>query len=242
MTFADSLQSFSHYLVEVGSVNRHSRINYLSWLRYLSGVYHIDTDLDDAGIAQIIEAERSLQGTREKYNSPRDLTNFGAALRQFRNYARSNYTQNVANEEDNIVHKLENDATLTSTERPALIMARVGQGLFRQELIDYWHGCAVSGSRQVSLLNASHIKPWRVADNRERLDVHNGLLLLPNIDKLFDQGYITFTSEGRIKISSFLSPSEYANFGIDANTRLLHLEAAHADYLAYHRDCCFIGV
>ena len=30
----------------------------------------------------------------------------------------------------------------------------------------------------------SHIKPWRDADNQERLDAYNGLLLLPNYDKL----------------------------------------------------------
>ena len=48
----------------------------------------------------------------------------------------------------------------------------------------------MSGITSTWILIASHIKPWRVSNNNERLDVYNGLLLLPNLDKLFDKGYI----------------------------------------------------
>lgn len=38
----------------------------------------------------------------------------------------------------------------------------------------------------------------RYANNQERLDQCNGILLLPNLDKAFDLGYITFTDVGSI--------------------------------------------
>lgn len=37
-------------------------------------------------------------------------------------------------------------------------------------------------------LIASHITPWRHATNVERLSAHNGLLLAPQADFLFDRG------------------------------------------------------
>jgi len=54
---------------------------------------------------------------------------------------------------------------LEITSRAAVIQSRIGQGLFRARLIDYWGGCAISGCKQLELLKASHIKPWRVSNN-----------------------------------------------------------------------------
>ena len=52
-----------------------------------------------------------------------------------------------------------------------------------------WGGrCAVTGLDLPLLLRASHIKPWRDSDNRERLDPYNGLLLSPSYDAAFDWG------------------------------------------------------
>ena len=89
-----------------------------------------------------------------------------------------------------------------STEAEALVKARVGQGKFRNNLIEYWKGCSVTNCKYITILIASHIKPWKDSSNKERLDVYNGLLLLPNIDKLFDKGYISFRDTGKIMISS----------------------------------------
>jgi predicted restriction endonuclease len=65
---------------------------------------------------------------------------------------------------------------------------------------------------------ASHIKPWRASDNTERLDTYNGLLLLPNLDKAFDLGFITFTERGRIIVSNQLEES--GKLGIDSGMRI----------------------
>ena len=75
-------------------------------------------------------------------------------------------------------------------------------------MIKYWDGCAISKCSLTDMLVASHIKPWKDSTNDERLDVFNGLLLLPNYDKLFDLGYLTFTSEGKAIYSKLLSKND----------------------------------
>lgn len=97
-------------------------------------------------------------------------------------------------------------AGLSTTEREALIQARVGQGLFRNRLLKrHGNACAVTGCKIKEILRASHIKPWRESDNTERLDVDNGLLLIPTVDALFDQGFITFHRKtGKVIVSPTL--------------------------------------
>ncbi|OHE63513.1 MAG: hypothetical protein A2Y36_18185 [Treponema sp. GWA1_62_8] len=70
-----------------------------------------------------------------------------------------------------------------NTERSSVVASRVGQGRFRDESIRIWRTCCVSGFTKEQILIASHIKPWRVSDNRERLDVYNLLLLVPTYDR-----------------------------------------------------------
>lgn len=49
----------------------------------------------------------------------------------------------------------------TTTEAERLVVQRVGQGLFRGALLDYWQGkCCVTGLDVPELLRASHIRPW----------------------------------------------------------------------------------
>lgn len=59
-----------------------------------------------------------------------------------------------------------------TTEAERLVVQRVGQNLFRQALLDFWHGqCAVTGLAVPELLRASHIKPWaQCATDNERLE------------------------------------------------------------------------
>ncbi len=83
---------------------------------------------------------------------------------------------------------------------------------------------------------ASHIKPWRAANDQERLDTYNGILLLPNLDKAFDLGYISFTEKGQIQVSEFVEAPH--NLGIQ-QTMQINLVSQHQDYLAYHREEIF---
>ncbi len=128
---------------------------------------------------------------------------------------------------------------LPNTERESLVRSRIGQGQFRIDLIKYWQYCAVTGCKATEILKASHIKPWCDSDNRERLDIYNGLLLIPNLDSVFDKGLISFHSDGRIIISSLLSDSDRNRLNIYLDMRLRKVEEEHHRYLQYHREKVF---
>lgn len=137
---------------------------------------------------------------------------------------------------DDLAHAEEELAHVPETERKQLQKSRIGQGQFRSALIEQWKGCAISGVGQLDLLRASHIKPWRVSSNEERLDRFNGLLLLPHYDHLFDQGYISFDNGGAVIISAALPESARKEMGITEDLLLEPLYQQHRPYLAYHRE------
>ena len=128
------------------------------------------------------------------------------------------------------------DETTTETEKKRLVTTRLGQGQFRQRLIEYWQGCAATGYRGTRLLVASHIKPWRFASHNEQLDPFNGLLLVPNLDKAFDLGYVAFKSNGDICISTELEEPTVLGVHEGLNIRL---EERHQTYLEFHRENVF---
>ena len=86
------------------------------------------------------------------------------------------------------------------------------------------------------MLVASHIKPWSASNNFERLDVFNGLLLTPNLDKLFDAGFVTFEENGKIKISPQLTEPEKLGVRPDLMVRLL---PEHEKYMSFHRSVVY---
>lgn len=130
----------------------------------------------------------------------------------------------------------------TTTEAERWVVQRIGQDLFRDELIRFWQGrCAVSGLDVVPLLRASHIKPWAACDSdAERLDVYNGLLLAPHLDALFDGGWITFEDNGDMRMASKLLAPQCDLLGIQSSWRLALIAEEHRAYLAYHRQHVFL--
>jgi len=131
--------------------------------------------------------------------------------------------------------------TLPETERESVIKARIGQGIFRKELIEMWGGaCAVTGVRLPNLLRASHIKPWRFSNNSERTNRYNGLLLLPQYDHLFDKGFISFDDDGCIVRSRALDRISPSQLGINETDRLRSLSTSHLAFLRYHRKTLLI--
>jgi len=130
-------------------------------------------------------------------------------------------------------------AGFTSTEVKRLLKSRKGQGKFRKGVIELWKECCITGCRQISLLKASHIKPWRDASNSERLDPYNGLLLTPNLDTLFDGGFVTFDKEGDVVISSAVEKETLRAFGIITTFKLSFLDKKTEKYLKYHRKYIF---
>ncbi|WP_116368677.1 HNH endonuclease [Parahaliea mediterranea] len=126
---------------------------------------------------------------------------------------------------------------LPETERASLVQSRLGQGSFRSNLVEYWNGCAVTDCSFIPLLKASHIKPWAVSDNLERLDHFNGLLLSPNLDAAFDVGLISFDGNGKIIISRSLNASDAYSLRITQKLKIRPkmLNEKHQRYLEYHR-------
>jgi putative restriction endonuclease len=122
------------------------------------------------------------------------------------------------------------------TTRKSLLESRIGQGRFRTDLVSVWGGrCAITGLDLVPILRASHIKPWRDSDNRERLDENNGLLLAPAYDSLFDAGLISFSDIGAIVISPKLTKAQLASLSVTETARLRFIRPEHRGYLDYHR-------
>lgn len=118
---------------------------------------------------------------------------------------------------------------------------RLNQTTFRKNVRQFWGDmCCVTGCSQVDILVASHIKPWRVCKkNSECIDAYNGLLLIPNLDSLFDAGYISFQDDGTIMVSPHLSPEDARILGISESAHISGLQAQHHRYLEYHREHLF---
>jgi hypothetical protein len=128
------------------------------------------------------------------------------------------------------------DKTTSPTSKLALIEARRGQGKFRAALCNKWGGCSVTGCTNETVLRASHIKPWRHATDAERLDPANGLLLVANLDALFDSGKISFSDTGVMLCAPGLSDDHREQLGIAGSPTLRQkLTTATCGYLDEHR-------
>lgn len=129
----------------------------------------------------------------------------------------------------------------STTEVERLRKERIGQDVFRRALLNYWEdACAVTGVKNSTLLRASHIIPWaRCESDEERLNVHNGLLLVATLDAAFDAGLITFEDDGRILISGKLSEGDQISSGIGHHMRLTRMHDEVRKRLAWHRAYLF---
>lgn len=154
---------------------------------------------------------------------------YNSALNKYAEYLSEGFDSDIETDIDVILSR----SSVSETEKSNLIKTRIGQGSFRQKLIAYWKGCAVTGYKDTSLLVASHIKPWRSSDNVERLDYLNGLLLLPNLDKAFDSGLISFDTSGKILVSPLLQEPEL--LGVNSEMRI-SMEDGHQGYMKFHRE------
>ena len=118
--------------------------------------------------------------------------------------------------------------------------ARIGQGLFRKQVLSLWGGrCAVTGSAVLDAIRASHIKPWRSSDNAERLEPCNGLPLVASLDALFDAGFITFADDGWTLVSPRLNFEEHGIFALTPSRLRKPPPPQTAQFLAYHRSNIF---
>ena len=237
--YMDLQADFYHYMVEFGGIAKKTSCDYVTRMKFLAHDYSLDETLTQEKIDEILRQEDLKRQERTVYTSKKSLSDFRAGLNKFLAFVNSDYHKRM---EDSILTEIkavENDNNIKATEKDSIVKSRIGQGIFRNELIEYWHGCAISQCPFTWMLIASHIKPWRDADNQERLDTYNGLLLLPNYDKLFDLGYISFTQMGKIMYSRLLDKFDREAIGLTSDLHLVKLENQHLKYLKYHNENCF---
>lgn len=127
------------------------------------------------------------------------------------------------------------------TEKEVLTVVRTQQAKFRKELLKHLKYCPITLVNDQRLLVASHIKPWCLSNDREKVDIFNGFILTPLYDKLFDSGLITFTSKKRMYISPSLSKSTVQKLNLH-NEYYSNLPVEGREkYLEFHNDKIFIG-
>lgn len=238
--YTDLQADFYHYMVKFGGIAKKTSGDYVTRMKFLAHDYSLDETLTKEKIDEILRQEDFKRQERSVYTSKKSQSDFRAGLNKFLAFINSDYHKRIADSIITEIKAVENDNTIKMTEKDSIVKSRIGQGIFRKGLIEYWHGCAISQCPLTWMLIASHIKPWRNADNQERLDAYNGLLLLPNYDKLFDLGYISFNSKGKIMYSRLLDKFDRETIGLTNNLHLVKLEEQHLKYLKYHNDNCFL--
>jgi hypothetical protein len=142
------------------------------------------------------------------------------------------------------------DPGLSATEREVFAKARIGQGLFRENVIGAWgvgEACAVTGVTLREVLIASHVRAWSDCQTRQdRLNGANGVLLCAHLDKLFDAHLISFDDNGLVIFGDtvatrFEHDERFRVLGVDRNislnmTRLSQEKLAEfRAYLSEHR-------
>lgn len=144
--------------------------------------------------------------------------------------------------EEHLERGIEQNETIPPTERQQLILARRGQGKFREGVQQVESLCRVTRVDRPEHLRASHCKPWRDSSDSERLDRQNGLLLTPSIDHLFDRGFISFRQDGGLLVSPVAHQESLARMGVplQPEANVGGFTEGQARFLEYHRDAVFL--
>jgi putative restriction endonuclease len=134
-----------------------------------------------------------------------------------------------------------------SADIPAKRAYRAGADKYRRGVLDHMPQCPFTLITEERLLIASHIKPYiacmREGKKDEALHHLNGLSLSPTYDRLFDQGFITFTDDGDLICGTQLNTITWSRLNINpaSNKRMRIHPEGREGYLEYHRRHVFQG-
>jgi len=144
--------------------------------------------------------------------------------------------------EQQLEQELVTDSTIPETERLAIILARNGQGLFKNRVSKIELRCRITGVENPVHLIASHCKPWRDSTNEERLNGENGLLLTPSIDHLFDRGFLGFEDNGNLIISPVAHRPSLQRMGIKTEgiVNVGGFTSGQRQFLDFHRNAVLL--
>jgi len=139
-------------------------------------------------------------------------------------------------EEERIAEKIKQDTTIDETTKKQLVDSRRGQGKYRRNLALFEKNCRVTGINDKRFLVASHSKPWCKSNNYEKLDGNNGFLFSPHIDRLYDQGWLSFENNGDAIFADKSVVSTLKLWGIVFPINIGLLNDKQKNYLRYHRE------
>ncbi|WP_082607841.1 HNH endonuclease [Acidovorax sp. Root219] len=142
--------------------------------------------------------------------------------------------------EDRAEAAVRQQTELAVTEVEQIVRARRGQGRFRLNVLAIEKQCRLTGVLSEQFLVASHIKPWAVCSNAERLDGNNGLMLSPHVDLLFDRGWISFADNGSLLLGKSEVQSILAAWNISTTSMpTWNFNNCQVEYLGFHREFVF---
>lgn len=127
-----------------------------------------------------------------------------------------------------------------------LSKVRIGQGAFRVLITDaYQRRCSITGEKTLPVLESAHIRSY--SENGPH-SISNGILLRSDIHKLFDNGYLTITTDLKVEVSKrikeeFLNGKEYYQYhGKDLITLPNSLsDRPDKRYIEWHNSIIFKG-
>jgi hypothetical protein len=141
--------------------------------------------------------------------------------------------------EDSIQYEILAKGIEGDLEKIQLTKARRGQGIFRTNVRLIENRCRLTGVENIKHLRASHIKPWKESNDSEKIDGHNGLLLSPHVDHLFDRGFISFKESGELLVSKELNPIVLQQWSISSANNVGRFTKSQSSYLEFHQDSIF---
>lgn len=166
-------------------------------------------------------------------------------FKPFVDYSNSieSYSFTTSEEKKELEDIAKTDRTATSKKR--LVNARIGQGKYREDLLDDMPCCPFTKINDERLLIASHIKPWVKSTDSEKIDSQNGLILSPTYDALFDKGLMSFSPDGSLLVSPFVSPMNQKRLQIKTGQKIgidRYFSDKRLEYLEYHRKYVFKSI
>jgi putative restriction endonuclease len=125
------------------------------------------------------------------------------------------------------------------------VAPRLGQGTFRVAVTEaYGRACAATGEHSLPALDAAHIRSYSDEGPHE---VRNGVLLRADLHRLFDQGYVTITTDQRLEVSRRLREdysngrSYYPLHGAQLQVPGGIAEQPAPEYVRWHNDHVYLG-
>lgn len=117
--------------------------------------------------------------------------------------------------------------------------ARLNQSYFRSSVLANCEDrCVITDCNIPSLLEAAHILPWAVSSDA-RMEISNGISLIPLFHKAYDQNLLGITADGEVKISKKLLQSGdelFRSFMVEVEGKKLRLKdyrtPINRDYLS----------